>query len=172
MLTVGLLFAANEVLLYGLTRWAGERELDIALQKDVEMLASAIVVERDGDVDLRGDSQWEEVQLYGRASLRQVMMDDGSTVCTVWRSRNTADRHESLPAIDGKDIPLNEMRIADGTFGRLDAVRSAGCLQFANVLWTRRKVERTKPHKVWCSISERSSIEAGSTNSFIASCGS
>jgi len=125
LLTVGLLLGGSEVSLYCVSRWAGETELDTALEKDIEKLAGAIEFERDGGVEIEGEHQWDGMRLHGRITGWQVLTLDGSTV---GRSRSILARGEDLPAVGGSALPVGEMRIADAPYGGSNAVRAARLL--------------------------------------------
>lgn len=125
LLTVGLLLAGSEISLYCLSRWAGERELDTALQKDIEKLAAAIEFEGDGSVEIEGEHHWQGVRLYGRTSDWQILTQDGSTL---GGSRNSLEHGAELPAIGGTVLPVDELRIADAQYGQSGVVRAARLL--------------------------------------------
>ncbi len=127
LVTVGLLLGGGEVLFYAASRWAGQRELDTALQKDIERLASAVELERDGDPEIEGEHDFDKVQIYGRTSDWQVIMANGSTL---GRSRRGARRDRDLPAIGGANVPVQKLQIANASYGPWGMVRAARLVTF------------------------------------------
>jgi len=125
LLTVGLLLAGSEIALYTLSRWAGERELDTAVEKDIERLASAIELEEDGSVEIEGVHHGDGAKSYGRTGDWQVLAEDGRTLD---RSRRGFDHEDDLPAVGAGRLPLDQVRIADAAYGGSGAVRAARLL--------------------------------------------
>ena len=122
LLTVGLLLAASEVSLYVLSRWAGQRELDTALKKDIEKLAAAIEFERDGSVEIEGEHHWDGVRVYGRMSDWQILTEDGATL---GRSPNARGGEADLPALGGVALHFDEVCIGDVADDGSGGVRAA-----------------------------------------------
>ncbi len=121
LLTVGLLLAVSEISLYVLSRWAGQRELDTALKKDIEKFAAAIEVNKDGSVEIEGESHWDEVRFYGRMSDWQILMEDGATL---GRSPTARGGEADLPALEGA-LHLDEVYTGDVPYGGAGVVRAA-----------------------------------------------
>ncbi len=109
LLTVGLLLLAAEGGLYLLVRWAGLRELDGQLRKEVEWLAAA--VEWEGpNAKLDGKKTLERTHERSPVSW-QILFAKGGTVA---RSR-PADA-DDLPALGGHDH-VGQVAIDDAEFG-------------------------------------------------------
>ena len=125
LLTVGLLLGGSEVSLYWVSRWAGERELDTALRKDIERLAGSIEFEGDGSVEIEGGHYWGGTRLYGRMTHWQILGEDGSTLA---RSSGVLEHGEDLPAVGGPTLPAGKMRVGDAPFAGSGVVRTARLL--------------------------------------------
>jgi signal transduction histidine kinase len=110
LLTVGLLLLAAEGGIYYLVRWAGLRELDGQLRKEVEWLAAAVDWQGP-DAKLDGKKTLERTRERSPVSW-QILFAKGDTVA---RSR-PHDRDE-LPAIGGPDLMPGEVAIDDAEFG-------------------------------------------------------
>jgi signal transduction histidine kinase len=121
LLTVGLLLAVSEVSLYVLSHWAGQRELDTALKKDIEKLAAAIELDEDGSVEIEGEHHWDGVRVYGRMSNWQILMEDGATL---GRSPKAPGGEADLPALGGM-LRFDEVYISDVAYDGSGGVRAA-----------------------------------------------
>jgi signal transduction histidine kinase len=110
LLTVGLLLLAAEGGIYLLVRWAGERELDTQLRKEVEWLAAAVEWEGPG-TKLDGKKTLERTQERSPVSW-QVLYAKGGTV-----ARSRQHGQDDLPAVGGPDAPPNEVVLDDMDLG-------------------------------------------------------
>jgi signal transduction histidine kinase len=113
LITVGLLLALAEGLLYGVSRWGSLRELDTLLRKEVARIADAVELERDRPwIEERRTLDWG--QLDSRVSVWQVVLEDGRTL---GRSRGAPGEQGDLPALGGAAAPLEEVLIANAEYG-------------------------------------------------------
>lgn len=128
LLTVGLLLAGAELALYCLVGWAGQRELDTALRKDIEALASTIEIEEDGNIEFEGElagyfgpeRDSGELRRFDGMNNWQILLEDGSTLA---RSPGAFDPNGDLPAVGGDELPREELRFADGGSGGVRCAR-------------------------------------------------
>ncbi len=122
LLTVGLLLAGAGALLYVLMGSAGERELDATLRTELARLAAAVEID-DKRPRVDGKRSLERSLPPGRQTLVwQVVLADGTTLL---RSRRLASKAMDLPAVGGKELPLEAVALADARDGDGLALRAA-----------------------------------------------
>ena len=118
LLTVGLLLFVAESALYTLFRWAGRRELDTELRKEVEKLASAVEVDPKGKPKVKAKKELSRKQAGSRTIAWEVLGDQGRVMA---RSSSAAEVGRGLPALEPPELGFEEMRIGDVSYG--DVVR-------------------------------------------------
>jgi len=130
--TVGLLLAAAEIILYFVTAFAGLRELDLALRKEIEKLAAVVMLEPDGP-EIDGKAVLHAQGLAGHYGDWQVLLPDGKTLDRTEAAMPA--RAGNLPDAGGgsaevESIVIEDRRVVDveghqRTFraGRLRTVR-------------------------------------------------
>jgi signal transduction histidine kinase len=121
LLTVGLLLAAAETALYLLVRWAGQRELDAALIKEIEKLTATVRM-HDGKPWLPDSPSWNRGGLDGQSAIWQVLVGNG---INVRRSQNLTSDQADLPALGGNALPLEQLGLANAEYGGDKLVRAA-----------------------------------------------
>jgi len=124
LMTVGLLLAVAEGALYGLVRWANERELDAVLNKEVRRLAAAVEYDKDKP-KLDGKKSLERAQPDDYTTTWQVLQANGKTFAWSPKSMEVA---EDLPAVGGARPQAEIVHIADAEYANVGTVRAARLL--------------------------------------------
>ncbi len=137
--TIGVLILAAEVFLYLAMCWAGQRELDTLLQRDIARMADAISLHPERpEVNKSYTLDWGHK--HGPRGEWQVLLLDGTNVN---RSRSAGQDADDLPAIMPANVsavnstpklPLDQLRIADGRYGDTD-------VRFAQMLTLRSRAD-------------------------------
>jgi len=106
LLTVGLVLAAAEGVLYVLVRGSQRRASEITLRKEVERVASLTLL----DAHLAEVSENPGAALSREPVSWQVLFPDGGALG--WSS-DLQEESPALPAVGGGDLPLEDIRVGE-----------------------------------------------------------
>jgi signal transduction histidine kinase len=131
LVVTGLILAGAEAALFVLVRWSGRHELETALRKEVEKVASFVVLEPDlAEVNER---RAQEVRLGSAPVSWQVLLPGGAIL---GQSRDLATGRSVLPSVGEAAAPPESLRIG---FGRWPDLGGAAV---ARVLTNRKRLEK------------------------------